>query len=71
MTSEPGTIKNKLYPFEWILRFFIGGVLVWIIGSTMPEPDPLFTVGFYVLMACTLAAVIWQVAVFMKQRPEQ
>ena len=70
MTTEPRNIRELLYPTEWAFRFFIAGFLVWIAGNIMPQPDPLFAIGFYVLAVGACVAVVWQVIVFIRFQRE-
>lgn len=56
--------RDLLYPGEWGFRFFVGALVVWLVGQELREP--IAAVVFYALTLGVLGMSVMQVWVLVK-----
>ncbi len=63
------TWRTLLYPFEWVFRFFIGAMLIWL--ATWVYPHPLGVLVYCAMVVGVLVGAALQVWVLLRFTWEQ
>ena len=67
--ADLATWRTLLYPVEWMFRFFIGAMLIWL--ATWIYPHPLGVLVYCVMTVGVFVAAVLQVWVLLRFTWEQ